>query len=125
MNNPTCQIHAAIAAIQLRVPGVAVTFFVGSPSELETQVLAGTLDVVIGLFASRHAALTYSVLFAEEHELYCSKNHLLSEASDEQLNSASLQNAAYVSWSYLESRVSAHSHLKFTPTTGTPFLEGV
>ena len=125
MNNPACQIHAGISAIQQRVPGVAVTLFVGPPSELETQLLAGTLDIAIGLFASQHAALKYSFLFKEEHGLYCSADHPLSESAGEPVDPLSAPNADYVSWSYLEPYVSDQSPFRFTPKTGTPFMDGV
>jgi DNA-binding transcriptional LysR family regulator len=125
MNNPACQIHSAIAAIQQSVPGVTVTFFVGPPSELETQVLAGTLDIAIGLFASRHTALNYSVLFEEEHVLYCGSQHALAADTSSAVDSAAIMNVDYVSWSYLEPSVAAQSPFKFVPKTGTPFMEGV
>jgi DNA-binding transcriptional LysR family regulator len=102
VNNPDCCIPSAIAELQEKVPGAGVTLVIGPPSELESQLLGGTLDMVVGIFSQRHASLRYTTLFHEEHLLYCAKGHPLFALLDTSLDRESLLDFDYVSWSYLD-----------------------
>jgi DNA-binding transcriptional LysR family regulator len=125
VNNPDCCIPSAIAELQEKVPGAGVTLVIGPPSELESQLLGGTLDMVVGIFSQRHASLRYTTLFHEEHLLYCAKGHPLFALLDTSLDRESLLDFDYVSWSYLEPFVASQSILHPSPKTGTPFMEAV
>lgn len=125
VGNPACRIPEAISRLRRAVSGVGLTFFVGPPSELESQVIAGTLDMAVGLFPVRHLALEYATLFAEEHCLYCSRGHPLYDVDERSIDRSSLTRSQYASWSYLEPYVSACTTLKFDAQSGTPFMDGV
>jgi LysR family transcriptional regulator, transcriptional activator for bauABCD operon len=124
VNNPDCRIPSAIAELQERVPGAGISLFIGPPSELESQLLGGTLDMAVGIFSQRHASLRYTAIFREEHSLYCAKGHPLFDLPDASLDRESLLGFDYVSWSYLEPFV-AQSIVHPSPKTGTPFMEAV
>ncbi len=124
-NNPVCRIHSALAGLYHQIPGAGIAFFIGPPSELEGQVLAGTLDMAIGLFPRRLSSLKYSVLFQEEHSLYCASPHPLFDRPDAAIDWHSLGQAEYASWSYLEPYVSATIKTKFATVAGTAFMEGL
>jgi DNA-binding transcriptional LysR family regulator len=121
--DPGCRLPEAIAALQARAPGAAVRFVIGPPSDLESQVLGGALDLAIGLFPEPPAALDSAVLFHEAHALYCAADHPLFERA----GSAAVEEirqAPYVSWSYLEAYVGDPDG-GFLPRSSTPFMEGV
>jgi DNA-binding transcriptional LysR family regulator len=125
VNNPDCRIPSAIAELQEKIPGAGVSLFIGPPSELESQLIGGTLDMAVGIFSQRHESLRYTTLFREEHSLYCAKGHPLFDLPESSLDRDSLLGFDYVSWSYLEPFVTAQSILHPSPKAGTPFMEAV
>ena len=124
-NNPVCRIHSALADLYENMPGAGINFYIGPPNELEGQVLAGTLDMAIGLFPRRLATIEYVSLFQETQALYCAPGHPLFEMPDSAIDQIALSQAAYASWSYLEPYVCATITTKFDVITGTAFMEGL
>ena len=120
--DPNCRIPEAIRAMHARLPGAAIRFFIGPPSELESQVLGGSLDLAIGLFPAPPAALESVRLFAEEHALYCARGHALFDA--ESIVAGDLAAHPYVSWSYQEAYVAA-APAAFRAQSSTPFMEAL
>jgi DNA-binding transcriptional LysR family regulator len=120
--DPACHVPEAIRAMHLRVPGAAIRFFIGPPSELESQVLGGALDLAIGLFPEPPAALESVRLFAEEHVLYCADGHPLFAATG--VAAADLAAHPYVSWAYQEAYVAAPP-ADFHTRSSTPFMEAL
>jgi LysR family transcriptional regulator, transcriptional activator for bauABCD operon len=123
MSNPACRIHAGVAKIQERAPGAQVSFFVGSPSELENQILGGALHVAVGLFPNAQPTLEYSEVFEETHWLYCSSSHPLAETGERAFDLAALQSADYVSWAQFEAYLK--SPFALPQKTSSPFLDGI
>jgi LysR family transcriptional regulator, transcriptional activator for bauABCD operon len=123
MTNPSCRIHAGVAKIQEIAPGVQVSFFIGSPSELESQILSGALHVAVGLFTNAHPTLEYSEVFEETHCLYCSSSHPLSKMSEKAFDLAALQSAHYVGWAQFEAYLK--SPFALSQKTSSPFLDGI
>lgn len=123
--DPACRIPQAIAALNKSFPGVAVRFFIGPPSDLESQTLNGTLDLAIGLFPSIPPALDAVLLFQEEHGLFCSSQHPLFHRADHDIETADLFQSAYVSWAYQEAYVAMGAGARFNIQGGTPFIEGL
>jgi DNA-binding transcriptional LysR family regulator len=123
--DPNGRIPQAIAAMHQKYPGVAVRFFIGPPSNLESQVLGGDLDLAIGLFPSAPPALEVQVLFQEEHGLYCARGHRLFELPDHAVLAPGGLDSPYVSWAYQETYVSADEAHPFNIQTSTPFIEGL
>jgi DNA-binding transcriptional LysR family regulator len=120
--DPACRLPEAIAALQARAPGAAVRFVIGPPSDLESQVLGGSLDLAVGLFPEPPAALDSTVLFAEAHALYCAEGHpLFARAA---ATAEEIRQAPYVAWSYLEAYL-GDPEGGFLPRSSTPFMEGV
>ena len=123
--DPSCLIPEAIRRLSQEAPGVAVKFFIGPPSELESQVINGTLDIAISLFPNVPPALDSVCLFLENHGLYCGRAHPLFDQPDKAITSAELKDTAYVSWSYQETHVTSAVKGEFNIQGGTPFMEGL
>lgn len=69
----------AIARFRQRDEAVQFALFVRSPSELETQLLNGQLQLALGYFWHRVASLRYTPLFVERQVAYCGRGHPLFE----------------------------------------------
>ena len=123
--DPQCRIPEAIAAVQDRAPGAALRFFIGPPSDLESQVLGGGLDLAIGLFPAVPPALDALRLFEEEHALYCGRGHPFFARADSPPDPEALREAAYVSWAYQEAYVGDAEARTFSVQGATPFIEGL
>jgi DNA-binding transcriptional LysR family regulator len=123
--DPHSKIPDAIRNMHDRFPGYAISFYIGPPANLESQVVNGELDIAIGLFAEPSPGLEATVLFQEEHGLYCAKGHALFDVSDEEIKAQNLLDTAYVSWSYQEHYISAYGAPVFNIQSSTPFVEGL
>jgi DNA-binding transcriptional LysR family regulator len=121
--DPQCRVPQAIASLHRNFPGVSIRFFIGPPSELESQVLNGTLDLAIGLFPAIPAALDADKLFDEAHGLFCGEGHPLFAQAE--IQPSDLRQSAYVSWAYQEAYVSLEANARFDIQGGTPFIEGL
>ncbi|HKT30355.1 LysR family transcriptional regulator [Dyella sp.] len=77
------RIAQAIARFRERDEAVQFNFFVRSPEELESQLLSGQLQLAVGYFWHRLAALQYMPLFAERQRAYCGRGHPLFDGTDE------------------------------------------
>lgn len=124
-SDPMCRVPQAISALHRNFPGVAVRFFIGPPSELESQTLNGALDLAIGLFPAIPPALDAEILFREEHGLFCGQGHALFARPDAEIAASDLLKTAYVSWAYQEAYVSLEAGARFNIQGGTPFIEGL
>jgi DNA-binding transcriptional LysR family regulator len=125
VTDPSCRVPEAIARLSQEAPGVALKFFIGPPSDLESQVINGTLDLAISLFPNVPPALDSVCLFLEHHGLYCGRGHVLFDRPDAEITSPELKDSAYVSWSYQETHVSSAQKSEFNVQGATPFMEGL
>lgn len=124
MSNPSCRIHEAIASMRGKAPGVAVSLLVASPSDLQSQILNGTLHAAVGLFFDGYPTLEYSELFEERHLLYCSPAHpLYRDAEARDFDLKVLQGAGYASWADQDAFV--QSPFPLSPQTSSPFMDGI
>ena len=123
--DPSCRVPQAISSLHRNYPGVSIRFFIGPPSDLESQVLNGTLDLALGLFPAIPPALDAAKLFEEEHGLFCGHGHPLFERAEADVRASDLRQSAYVSWAYQESYVSLEANARFNIQGGTPFIEGL
>ncbi|MBO9477275.1 LysR family transcriptional regulator [Shimia sp. R11_0] len=62
-----------------RAPDTHVDLSLISPSTMETQILEGQQDVVIGPFPQKRSGLEYIPLFQERHSLYAVPHHPLTK----------------------------------------------
>jgi len=125
VTDPSCRVAEAVGRLSREAPGVALKFFIGPPSELESQVISGALDLAISLFPSVPPALDAVCLFHEHHGLYCGRGHPLFARDDAQITTPDLKDSAYVSWSYQETHVSSAQKAEFNVQGATPFMEGL
>ncbi len=102
ITNDNSHIDKAISAFLSCAPSVNLNVFVGDPVELEVQVLDGRLDLAVGLFNKKHAALEYKPLYSTEHALYCGNEHALFAVPDEEISEEDLLGEKYVNRGYLE-----------------------
>ena len=123
--DPMCRVPQAISALHHNFPGVSIRFFIGPPSELESQVLNGGLDLAIGLFPAIPAALDAAKLLEEAHGLFCGRGHPLFGRAESDIRTSDLRQSAYVSWAYQEAYVSLEANARFNIQGGTPFIEGL
>lgn len=123
--DPGCRVPQAIAGLHRNFPGVSLRFFIGPPSDLESQVLNGTLDLAIGLFPAIPPALDADKLFEEAHGLFCGRGHALFDRPEDEIRPADLRQSAYVSWAYQEAYVSLEANARFNIQGGTPFIDGL
>ncbi len=123
--DPMCCVPQAIFALHHNFPGVSIRFFIGPPSELDSQVLNGGLDLAIGLFPAIPPALDAVKLFEEAHGLFCGHGHPMFHRAENEIRSSDLRQSAYVSWAYQEAYVSLEANARFNIQGGTPFIEGL
>ncbi|MEH6626513.1 MAG: LysR family transcriptional regulator [Motiliproteus sp.] len=75
-------VRAALEAFSSRDGDVSLRVDIGSPIELEQQLLDGRLHLVIGTFPLKVAGIDYHLLYEESEGLYCGKNHPLFVKND-------------------------------------------
>lgn len=78
LSDPAAPVSCALQKLITRAPGISLSLFIGSPPELQLQVLQGALHMAIGVFPTPVNGLKYSPLYQEEHGLYCMRDHTLS-----------------------------------------------
>jgi DNA-binding transcriptional LysR family regulator len=125
VTDPSCRVPAAIGRLNQEAPGVALKFVIAPPSDLESQVISGVLDIAISLFPAVPPALDAVCLFHEHHGLYCGQGHTLFNRPDGQISAPDLKTSAYVSWSYQETHVTSAHKSDFNVQGATPFMEGL
>lgn len=97
------QLRLAEAVMQFRrmTKNVLIDYLTGGPEELESLLLQGKRDIVIGPYAVRYANLTYVPLYEEQQNLYLSNQHRLFDVASGKITRDVLSGSAFVSRRYL------------------------
>lgn len=77
LTDPASPLRAALGRFNARDHDVRIELSVQGPQDLQRAVLAGRLDLAIGSFPRRIAALTMQSLYRERNEFYCGAGHPL------------------------------------------------
>jgi LysR family transcriptional regulator, transcriptional activator for bauABCD operon len=101
--NPNLPLATALRRFKKFAKNVLVDFLNSGPEDLESQVLQGRRDVVIGPYAERYATLSYVPLHRELQSLYVSRQHNLFSVSEPLAGKGMLDGHAFVSRRYLHS----------------------
>ena len=125
VTHPDNRICKTIKKFTGRAPDVRVKVYIGGAIELEEQVMDGRLHLAIGLFHHRIPSLEYSLLFEEDHLLYCSNEHPFFSQKDSELTSDVISKANYVSWDYVESLPGWEPPFSFHDVASSPYIEGI
>ena len=101
--NPHLPLAKALRRFKLFAKNVLVDFLNSGPDDLETQILQGKRDVVIGPYSERYASLAYVPILREMQSLYVSSQHKLFKISDAFTDKGILEGHSFVSRRYLHS----------------------
>jgi LysR family transcriptional regulator, transcriptional activator for bauABCD operon len=82
---------------------VLVDFLNAGPEELESQLLQGKRDIILGPYGERYATLNYVPLHQERQSLYCGQYHKLFNKIETITNAADLGGLPFVARRYLHS----------------------
>jgi DNA-binding transcriptional LysR family regulator len=77
VNDQNSPVRQALDDFTSRDGNVTLRVEIGSPIELEQQLLDGRLHIAIGTFPVKISGLEYTSLYSEEEGLYCSNKHPL------------------------------------------------
>jgi len=84
--DPDFHLPEAIAALEAKSPAIRFDLAQGSPQDLQSRVLDGTLHLGIGSFPHKVKGLRYQHLYDETNHLYCARGHRLWSVEDAQLS---------------------------------------
>lgn len=118
-------IHDAIAGFIRQAPEATLSMYVGSPVDLEQQIVDGRLHLAVGLFHHRLASIEYLPLIEEVHALYCAKSHPLFQRADADVSKEDIQQADYVGWGYTEALRGWEAPCDFNELASSPHIEAV
>jgi DNA-binding transcriptional LysR family regulator len=77
LTDPASPLRAALGRFNARDHDVRIEFCVRSPQDLQRAVLDDRLDLAVGSFPARIAALSAQALYRERNEFYCGPGHPL------------------------------------------------
>lgn len=95
LTSPTLGIQHALARFMKPGSDVFVDLFLGTPSELERQLVEGARDIVIGQFSQRAPGIVYVPFAAEPHMLYCGRGHPLFGRTDKEITRKDIDDARF------------------------------
>lgn len=95
LTSPTLGIQHALARFMKPGSDVFVDLFLGTPSELERQLVEGARDIVIGQFSQRAPGIVYVPFAAEPHMLYCGRGHPLFDRTDKEITRKDIDDARF------------------------------
>ena len=92
LSNEAVPLSAAIGKFFDRDNDIQLELKVASPTELELELINGTLHLAIGPFTQTMNGLNYHYISAETHLLYCGEKHPLFCADPSEITPDSLRN---------------------------------
>jgi len=102
---------------------LSLSVYVGTGDELTSRLIDGSLHLAISHFSRKLDGLTYTPLFTEEQELYCSRRHPLFSREDGVISDVELADYAYACW---DGYINDHAFLLDAKhASHTPCIEGV
>lgn len=102
VTNPDSHLAEAISRFSVRPNDVEVSVQIAAPSDLESALLQGRMQVAIGAFHHHAAGLGYERLFMEEQTLYCGRVHPLFTRPPDSIALAEITAADYADRGYME-----------------------
>jgi DNA-binding transcriptional LysR family regulator len=101
--NAEMALARAVGHFRQAAPSVQIDFTISGPEELESQLIAGSRDVIIVPSITKRADLAYLPVCAEKQSLYCAKGHPLFGV-EEKAAERDLPRHAIVARGYLHSQ---------------------
>ena len=86
ITDPACPLKQTTQRFVMRGHEVHLHVHIGTPAELEEQVLDGRLHLAVGHFPFRVPGLSYSPLYQESHGFYCGRHHPLAGGHGPKVN---------------------------------------
>ncbi|MDN6855262.1 LysR family transcriptional regulator [Pseudomonas sp. CAN2814] len=114
----------AIRLFRERYPRVRLNLHTQRPDELENAVLEERLQLAIGAFHHRLSGLCYQLLFREEQNLYCSREHPFFSWADDEPSLEAICAAEYVGRGYMAESRRPHG-LVFSRATNAYSMEAI
>lgn len=104
ISDPRCPISPAIRAFVEQAKGVHLRLITLTPNELLNNVLAHSVDMVVGSFPKVILGLDYIDLYSEQQNFYCSASHALFDVPDEEIGIDTIREHRIISRSYWGTR---------------------
>lgn len=101
-DNPELPVHRAVRRFFTREQEVQLTLDIGTPEALAKGLQNDELHVAIGPFPNRQPNIRYVPIYAEEHALYCGRDHPLFTLPDADITPATLADHAMTVRPYLQ-----------------------
>ena len=101
ITNPAIKISEAIGRFRSKHPKVHLALQIREPSQIERNLLDGSMHAGIAPFYHHVHGLSYQSLLHEGHELYCAAGHPLFARAPRDIGIEELSGHAYVARSHL------------------------
>jgi DNA-binding transcriptional LysR family regulator len=101
VTNPDLALASSLRRLREQIPTLLIDFSTAGPMELESQLLAGSRDLIIVPTANKRAEFNYQLLLEEKHSLYCARGHPLFDRSDAGISKGDVRGCAFIARGYL------------------------
>lgn len=95
VTSPQLGLQTAIARYMAYASDVFIDLQLGTPLELEQQLLDGERDLVIGAFSQKVPGIAYVPLHREPQALYCGRGHPLFARPSREIDHAAIEEARF------------------------------